>query len=216
MNVEPNDEIRVAICLPLGDQVSTEFMLSVASLLNWTYANPPPGFTACGIIAFRGSVLPDSRNWLALKALEDGYTHILWIDSDMKFPHDALTQLIAHRVPVVGTNACGRRPPYPNTAETKPGVKLVTTKDSTGLEKVHRMGFAFALIETPVYRHKKMKPPFYTFEWVGNLKVHRGEDYFFCSQLRRCKIAIHVDNGLSRYIGHVGTSTFYPVTSEET
>ena len=47
-----------------------------------------------------------ARNDACQEAIDGGYTHILFIDSDMKLPEMALSKLIAHDLDIVGGLYC--------------------------------------------------------------------------------------------------------------
>lgn len=206
-NVEP---IRVAITYPSQDTVLAAFTNSLAAMLNYTHATGYPGLEAIGIFNRRSSILPELRNDLTEMALQGGFTHQLWIDSDMEFPRDTLVRLLSHRVDVVGINAVMRRPPYRTTVETRPGEALETTADSTGLEKVYRMGTGLMLVDLACVRRIR-KRPLFMFEWIGGKNKFRGEDVVFCQKLRKAGATLWVDQDLSKQVGHVGTFSYLPV-----
>ncbi len=214
MQVEQEAPIRVVVATPCEDQVKTEFAFSLAAMVNQIHSQGIPGLEALGIMNWRTTVLPDSRNVLAAKAIEEGYTHVLWIDSDMKFPPNMFQRLLARRVPFVGINASMRRPPFRTTAVVKDKELLATTKHSSGLEKVERVGLGVVLHTTDVLQRIR-KPPWFTFEWVGNKRIHRGEDYGFCKKVRRAGFQIYVDQDVSKDVGHVGEFVYGCVREEE-
>jgi len=214
MELAPEQPSRVVIAVPCGDEVKADFCFSLAAMVNHVHSEPIPGLEALGIMNFRTSVLPDSRNILAQKALEGGFTHILWIDSDMCFGHDMLSRLMRHRVPFVGINASMRQPPYMTTAMVAPGVNLVTNAHSSGLEKVERMGLGVVLHTTEVLRAIK-KRPWFSFDYVRHKHIHRGEDYVFCNKVKKAGFTLWVDQDVSKDVGHVGSHAFYPVRDAE-
>ncbi len=213
MEVKPEKPIRVVIATPCGDEVKAEFAFSLAAMVNYTHSQRIPGLEALAIMNWRTTVLPDSRNTLSQKALDDDYTHMLWIDSDMKFPHDMLSRLLEHRVAFVGINASMRRPPYRTTALVADKEPLVTNRNSTGLEKVHRTGMGVVLHTVDILR-KIRKPPFFSFGYVKYKNVHRGEDYYFCEKVKKAGFQLYVDQDVSKEVGHVGEFVYYPVREE--
>ena len=214
MKIQPEQPIRVALCIPSGDTVRLEFAVSMAAMVNRTHSTPHPLLEAIGIINLRSPVLPNSRERITNQALQDGYTHLLWIDSDMVFPNDSLLRLLAHGVECVGVNAVRRSFPISFTAQTKPGEYLETRTESSGLEKVYRMGFGMLLIEAAAVRKIK-KRPLFSLEWIGNQGIHRGEDFFFCGRLRKAGVTMYVDHDLTKEVGHVGSMTYYPAMGEK-
>ena len=146
--------MKVAICVPCRDTVMTGFAFDLAKLCAYE------GVTRCAkggslmIYQVPGTMIFNQRERLAEQAIKDGADAILWIDSDMRFPKDALQILLSRKLPIVGVNATTRRFPVLPTAldydqETKDLVK-VTSKDKTGLEEVlgllHRNPLPFLLV----------------------------------------------------------------------
>lgn len=213
MEVVSEEPIKVAIAIPSGDEVKTVFAMDLATMINHVHTAQIPGLQALGIINYRLTLLPDSRNELARQAVESGFTHILWIDSDMSFPHDMLERLLSHRVDFVGINASMRRPPYKTTVKINDTDLLVTNKDSTGLEKVQSCGLGVVLHTTAVLKRLK-KRPWFSFEYLSRKDIHRGEDYFFCKKVKRAGFEIFVDQDLSKQVGHIGEFVFYPGMGE--
>ena len=70
----------------------------------------------------RGTYLPQQRMTLVKEAFQSGSTHILWIDSDMRFPKDALIRLLDRDLPIVGANYPMRRTPIIPTATNLKGM----------------------------------------------------------------------------------------------
>lgn len=213
MKIEPEKAVRVAIAVPCGDDVKAEFAFSLASMINHVHTDNIPGLEVLGVMHWRTAMLPDSRNILAQKAVEGDFTHILWIDSDMKFPHDMLGRLLRHRVAFVGINASMRRPPFRTTATIGKDELLVTNRHSTGLEKVERVGMGVVMHEVAVLK-KIRRRPWFSFEYIPRKGIHRGEDYYFCKRVRNAGFQLWVDQDVSKDVGHVGEFAYYPVRDE--
>ena len=141
--MEPRIEVEqktVAILTPAGDLVHTTFAMNLSRMIlhTLTTMNVPMGLT---LQSYGSSMIPHSRHKLATWALEVGCTHMLWIDSDMEFPADMLLRFLRRDEPLIGINACQRRPPYLNTAQSEPHKPLAMSAESRGIEKVWRTGF---------------------------------------------------------------------------
>lgn len=213
MKIEHDSPTRVAIAVPSADEVKADFAFSLATMVNHIHSEPIPGLEALGILNWRTTVLPDSRNILAQQSIEGGFTHILWIDSDMKFMPDMLHRLMHHRLPIVGINASMRKPPYKTTAMTAPGVNCVTNHDSTGIEKVQRMGLGVVLHTIDVLNAIK-KRPWFSFEYLKSKHIHRGEDYYFGLKVQKAGFTLHIDHDVSKTVGHVGSFAHYPMRDD--
>lgn len=159
------------------------------------------------------SLLPEGRQRLVEDAKKKGVSKILWLDSDMRFPRQALHMLLRHNEPVVGVNYVTRRPPYRFTAATLDNKPLETRPDDTGLVEVGHIGFGCLLTDVSVFWDEG---PWFAFDWYKSQEEDRwkivGEDVFFCRELRTRGHKIYVDSELSVACGHAGEFTF---TAEE-
>lgn len=159
-----------------------------------------------------GTVLSEARNKAATELLEQGCTHVLFVDSDMTFPMYALDRLLSHNVPVVAANCSRRVRPVSPTArrrnshlsgETDP---VYPDPDVTGLERVETVGTGFMLIRSDVFL--QIEWPWFNQPWVEEHQKHVGEDVFFCGRLYEEDIPLYIDHDLSWHIGHIGSYTF--------
>jgi hypothetical protein len=198
--------MKVAICVPCRDTVMTGFAFDLAKLCAYE------GVTRCAkggslmIYQVPGTLIFNQRERLAEEALKDGADAILWIDSDMRFPKDALQILLSRKLPIVGVNATTRRFPVLPTAldydqETKDLVK-VTSKDKTGLEQVLGLGFGMVLIKKEVFQ--KVEKPWFWFEQTDKGGTI-GEDIYFCVKAFDKGFKTVLDHDLSKHIRHIGT-----------
>ena len=203
--------MNILVCIPARDEVKTEFLMSLVTMMQHATIHPEGGLEDLDGIGFnciRGSILPSSRQSLAREALETGVSHTLWIDTDMAFPKDTIHRLVRADKDVIGINARGRRPPYPFLAEATATTRLETKKDSTGVVQVHRVGFGLVLIKSSVFR--QMSEPYFAFEWLEDKSSFRGEDYYFCEKARTVGVEFWVDHDLSKQVAHVGDFAFMP------
>lgn len=209
-SVEP---FRVAVCIPAQDHVATGFAYDLARLFGYTaVACIPEVISHLHIFTAAGTLIAPQRHELVLRAFEHDCTHILWLDSDMRFPKDTLVRLLQHGKPVVGANYCSRRmPPRPVALSHiadhgREFTNLYTEPDSTGLVAVEALGAGVLLTELNVFHLIGM--PFFTIEWCEEDKGYQGEDIHFCKQVRKHGLEVLVDHDLSKEIGHVGTWTW--------
>lgn len=155
-----------------------------------------------GLSNYRSSVLPDSRNVLAQSAINDGATHILYLDSDMMFPPDLLNRLLAHGREIVAVNYVRRTVPTVPTAFIEGEGPLYTEDDDHGLVEVSHCGMGAMLIRCDVFDGMPM-PLFQFIPRPGSPNM-LGEDVLFCSIARERGHKIMIDQDLSREIGHLG------------
>lgn len=161
------------------------------------------------LVQERGTILSNMRNNLAREALKFGATHILWLDSDMVFPADALLRLLSHKKPIVAANYSTRRYPCEPVAKNLDKKHWIYTDHmSTGLEAAIACGMGLMLTETSVFT--ALPEPWFD---LGPVDVETttkkngaiGEDFWFC-YYAYAELGIHpwIDHDLSKMVGHVG------------
>src|SRR5689334_19338639 len=87
-----SDELKVAICTPCQDMIHATFAMDVSLLLSHSVQ----AGVKCAMYQNRGTILPMQRAELVQVALNHDATHVLFVDSDMRFPKDALIRLLEH------------------------------------------------------------------------------------------------------------------------
>lgn len=181
-----------AIATPTRDQVSAGFAFDLIQLTQ-------RAFNSYFLIS-QGTLLCNQRTDLVKAVLESGKdtSHILFIDSDMRFPSDTIGRLFAHHLPIVGANYLQRQAKK-TTAENKKGA--ITSKGKKGLEEVIKIGFGVTMIDMEVF--KRMPQPWFATPYDGVKFV--GEDVFFCTKAQEENIPIYVDHDLSQEVKHSGT-----------
>jgi hypothetical protein len=194
--------VKVAICIPCQDQVNAGFALDLARLVG-VIARSAIEFT---IIQNRGTIIPQQRATLATLAMQWGATHVLWLDSDMRFPTDTLDRLLTHEEPIVAANYSTRRVPILPTAEHREHGMLFTTPESDGLVEVSHCGMGVMLVDTKVYA--TVKQPWFALGFNPNDSSYIGEDFFFLRRARESGYVTLIDQDLSKEVRHVGEMEF--------
>lgn len=196
--------MKIAICIPSGDDWKADFGYDLAQMLLHTCAGRT-GF-AIGLENIRLSVLPTARNLLVKHALQNGVTHILMLDADMRFPPDTLIRLLSARKPIVAANCVQRC--FPSRATAWKDNRFVYTDDTkSGLEEVESIGTAVMLIDARVF--EDIPPPAFFFEpKPDDPLTFLGEDQYFCRKAREHGHGVWIDHDLSRDVGHVGTLAY--------
>lgn len=202
---------KVAICVPARDSMAMETAQCLVALVGqFTVDYVATGQAMLRYYFMNGTLLPDMRNGLVRAALADEATHILWVDTDMKFPKDALARLLKHDAPMIGANYVQRkRPCKPTAAHYGPdgGRYWMYTApegvEQAPLEPAESMGHGLMLVEASVY--ECTPEPWYSLPWVAAKKEHVGEDVFFFRTVKKhLDIEPMVDNVLSREVEHIG------------
>ncbi len=190
---------RVCICTPVYDTMEVLFERSMRAL-------DMPSMTARE--ETWGVTIDEARRVLVEKALEKCWvTHVLFVDADMVFPTNALTQLLKYDLPIVGGLYFNRRPPYapmllrsnhPSRHVMQGLLGHVYGYPSGKLVEVDATGCGFMLIAREVFEKINETEPNNWFDRGMGLP----EDFSFCCRALQAGFKIFVDTGLN--IGHVG------------
>jgi hypothetical protein len=197
----------IAVCTPARDMVHTMFTYDLVNLVCYHTLNTND---AISLKISEGTLIANQRAELSLDAMREGCTHLLFIDSDMRFPQDMISRLLAHDVDIVATNCARRRMPTGPTAQVykeNGDRELVWTMlESTGLQEVGSVGMGVMLIKSSVF--KALSEPWYETPWRSDKRGYIGEDVFFCKKAREAGFKIWIDHDVSKEIGHIGMFEF--------
>lgn len=190
---------RVLVATPCQDHVAAGFALDLAKLVGYTTA-----MGVCDLVLMqnRGTIIPQQRQTLAEHAVDKDCTHVLWLDSDMRFPKDALVRFLEHDVPIVAANYPMRRPPILPTAEHREKGSLFTMPEDTGTVPVTSVGMGCMLVQTDVYR--TLPKPWFTLGYDPKGEAFVGEDVFFCRRAKEHGFTTLIDQAVSQEVKHVG------------
>lgn len=131
----------------------------------------------------------NNREMCVNQALDNGCSHLLFVDSDVMFAYDAIIRLIAHDVDIVGARYNKKVFPIESTVK----------QDITELSEVPFVPTGFLLINMEVF--KKIGKPYFSFEDGAE-----SEDVYFCDKAIKNGYKVHCDPTLQ--IGHLGTAVF--------
>ena len=197
----------VAICIPAGDSVATFWAHDLARMMTHTALVRPD--ISLHQVFCTGSLIVKQRETLLNEVLKHEavtkVTHVLFLDSDMRFPRDTLLRLLAHDVECVAVNYTMRNAPFlPVTyASLEDWNERVWTTDATeGLYPVAATGLGVMLLQVGAI--KKMPKPRFMVGYNKELEGYMGEDVYFCVGLQKVGVRVFIDQTLSQEIGHVG------------
>jgi hypothetical protein len=197
----------IAVCTPARDMVHTMFTYDLVNMVCFHTINTND---AVSLKISEGTLCANQRAELTLDAMREGCSHILFIDSDMRFPQDLVSRLLVHDLDIVATNCARRRMPTGPTAQVyKPDGEreLVWTMfESKGLQEVHSVGMGVMMIKSSVF--KALSEPWYETPWRHDKRGYIGEDVFFCRKAREAGFKIWIDHDVSKEIGHIGMFEF--------
>ncbi len=201
------DTRPICICVPCQDQVQTGFAFDLSALVgNWAANHPQK---PVHLVAIKGSILPGQRQRIAVAAMKAKSSHMLWLDTDMRFPPDTLDCLLAHDEDFVACNYTTRRGGCRPVSVKANGKELMFTgKDSRGLEEAMVAGFGCALIRTEVF--EKLSLPYFCTTWSPEDGKYTGEDVYFCFKYHaELGVFPKIDHTLSGRIRHTGVFDYH-------
>jgi hypothetical protein len=136
------------------------------------------------------------RNDLVIKAMQNGVTHIIFMDTDMVYHPKTITRLLSHKVPIVGALCYRRYPPFdPLLLRGDPttGYESIDKWEEGALVEVDATGTGCLIFDMQIFR--KMPAPWFKFRENPNNNIGGiiGEDIGFCWDLKRAGHRIYVD-----------------------
>ena len=197
----------IAVCTPARDMVHTMYSYDLVNMVAYHTINTND---AVSLKISQGTLIANQRAELSLDAMAEGCTHILFIDSDMRFPQDMIERLLKHDLDIVATNCARRRMPTGPTAqlykENGERELVWTMPESTGLQEVGSVGMGVMLIKREVF--EALAEPWFETPWRVDKRGYIGEDVFFCQKAAAAGFKIWIDHDVSKEIGHIGTFEF--------
>lgn len=207
--------MKLVVAVPSHDYLPALFAYDLGQLMSYTTSKLPDG-GQMGLAMCVGTYVNQARTELLEAVLRDGADYVLWLDSDMRFPRDALVRLLSHQVPVVGVNYARREVPPRFTAVRRmrgsagsedPGEMLRTSPGSTGLVEVDSLGLGCVLMQLSRLTDlpDPRQEPWFRFGSSPDGDTI-GEDVYFCTEVLRGRLGLRlfVDQDLSQECAHIG------------
>lgn len=194
--------MKLLIAIPTRDEMPYQFVKCLTDLIRHLDEEETDYE-----IAFQGATLVYiGRDKLAKKAIDQGFTHVLWLDSDMTFKPTLLDDLMFCGKPFVTGLAVGRRPPHFSCVfkQVLPKVERWTFEEFPSCPfQIAACGFACVLIETRV-----LEKVWTTHGTCFFPTRELGEDVAFCHKAKLLGFEIWAEPTVQ--LGHIGQMTFYP------
>jgi hypothetical protein len=210
--------ITVSINVPSGDHVTAGFARDLAALMGFTSSNfiRPGAIKNIALNTVTGTYIHRARQQLTGLSMKQGVDYTFWLDSDMRFPKDALVRLLMHEEPIVGCNYALRGVPTNYVGikrvpckDDPMGQRLITTSKSKGLEECGALGFGCILVRRDVFESlhdpRGEEGPWFDFRWDHEIQQMIGEDVYFANLVREHGWKIMCDHDLSKEIVHQGS-----------
>lgn len=197
--------MHVAICIPAYGDWKPGFCTDLIDLIGYQSEGPErvPNVST-QIFTCSGSILPQVRQDIVLNALRSEPDYLLWLDSDMRFPPDALSRLLKRELPIVGTNYTSRK--YPHRPVANVGGERYSSLGKTGVEVVNHTGFGCLLTKASIF--SEIDKPWFMFAYLRNDSSYVGEDTYFFHRCASAGYRCHIDHDLSQEIRHIGDAEY--------
>lgn len=198
----------IGLAIPSMDNLPADF--------GWAFAGAVTSLMKHGLpsvlLHTRGTYLFHNRNVLVSQAKQARCTHLMWIDSDMIFPADAVVRLFSHKAPVVGGVYHTRELPGKIVGEmldlqgnTVPIPEAALREPATAPFPVTLLPTGFLLTEMSVYDEVGW-PWFESYYFDTADEEHMyffGEDVRFMKALGFKNIPVLCDPMVSRSLSHI-------------
>ena len=201
MNQKP--EMRLMICIPSTDFMHAEFVKSLTALLTRLSKE----YVSYHVEIMTGTLVYVARDSLAKKAIKDGYTHTLWLDSDMVFTDDLLEDLTFSGKDFVTGIYHARRPPHGScifrSIDPMNIIRYELEDYPNNTFEIAGCGFGCVLVKTEILQAVMQK-----FGAAFLPTAGLGEDLAFCKRVHDIGYHLYCEPGVR--LGHIGHITIYP------
>jgi hypothetical protein len=179
---------KIAICMPCTSTVLAKTAFSLVHAVHKVdFDYDMLMQISCDIIG--------GRVRLTRQALESGCTHMLFVDHDMYFPPNAISQLLAEDKDIIGAEYNFRQLPPKSTA-----FPVDENVDKSEPYRCEVVGTGLMLIKLSVF--EKIPEPWFLFgrDKLGNMV--NGEDAWFCQQAIKAGFEVWAHPNLG--VKHIG------------
>ena len=192
--------IRLMIAVPTHDYVHVDFMRSLTELMQELGRQK----ISYKLEILSGTLVYIARNRLAQKAVNEGYTHVLWLDSDMVFGEKIAEDMIDNAKDMVCGAFVSRRPPYGPCIYSSIRENNIKKVETFGLEPfiVDGCGFACVMTTTELLRAVMQK-----YGTTFTPTSYYGEDLAFCWRVKSLGRKIWCDPTVRP--GHIAHAPVY-------
>ena len=191
--------MKLLIAIPAFDNIPTKFVECLTALvqrLDRDGVNVDVKFLT-------GTLVYAARDKLAIHAIMNSYTHVLWLDSDMVFDDELLYDLQFSHKDFVSGIARSRRPPYVSCLFSDlPTIQRIDDYPRDTF-RVAGCGFACVLIKTEILSAVRER-----YHTCFLPSADLGEDLAFCKRASELGYPIWAEPAVK--IGHIGQIVIYP------
>lgn len=184
-------EPKVIIGLPCSEMMKSKTAHAIGCLV---MSDP----SIIDFLMIQSCDLASSRMWLVKEAIKRGATHLLFVDSDMLFPTDILSRLLAHDKDIIGVEYNKRKFPLQTVSAYFPDTEPSKTEPFI----VGVAGTGVMLIKLSIFADPKMDKNWFSFGRNAEGENVVGEDGWFCNTARAAGYDVWVDPTIK--VGHLG------------
>lgn len=196
--------MKLLIGIPAHDYIHAEFVKCLSALLIKLTQDGIP----FDCMINNGTLVYVARDKIACHAINNGYTHVLWLDADMIFQPSILDDLMDSGKDFVTGIAHSRRPPYVTCLFSR-------MDDLNHLERyddenypaepfeVAGCGFACVLVKTEVLKAVQLH-----YKTCFLPELQWSEDLMFCKRARAMGYRIYAEPCVR--LGHIGHDVIWP------
>lgn len=200
--------MKLLICIPTLDYIHSDFVKCLTKLIIKLKSDG----VRFDVEILSGTLVYSARDKLAKKAVNEGYTHTLWLDSDMIFNEDLLDDLMFSGNQFVTGIYHTRRPPHGSCIFKD--IRLDSISKYMGNDypkntfEIAGCGFGCVLIDVQVIKDVLMT------YGEAFLPVHGlGEDIAFCQRVHDLGYKMYCEPAVR--LGHIGHIAIYPEDHEK-
>ena len=194
--------MKLLIAIPTVDYIHHMFVESLVKLSS--------RLTSEGIehdICFQsGTLLYLERDALVWKAIDGGYTHMLWLDADMVFDEDVFDKLYKTGKDFVSSVYVSRHGKNGPVLFDNLGLSHRFESYPDDTFRIEGCGFGCVLMKTDI--------PEYIMNQYGTCFVPNrdyGEDLAFCEKVLKHNFEMWATSKV--FVGHIGHTVFFPEPS---
>lgn len=197
--------MKLLIGIPSLDYMHTEFVKSITALIV-RLKDDGVDFT---VHIESGTLVYKARDNIASKAVNEGYTHVLWFDSDMVFTDDIFDTLQFCGKDIVCGIFHARRKGYHSCLFKSLELNNLERFEEYPKEPFEIAGCGFGCVLLSV---EVLKAVFQRYKSCFLPLKYYGEDLAFCLRAREVGYKIYADP--TAVVGHVGHIIVYPEDHE--
>ena len=200
--------MKLLIAIPTLDYIHTDFVKCLTKLIMKLKSDG----VRFDVEIISGTLVYSARDKLAKKAVNEGYTHMLWFDSDMIFNEDVLDDLMFSGNQFVTGIYHTRRPPHGSCIFKDISLDNISKYMGNDYPKntfeIAGCGFGCVLIDVTIVKDVLMT------YGEAFLPIHGlGEDIAFCQRVHDLGYKMYCEPAVR--LGHIGHIAIYPEDHEK-